>query len=152
MTYQGRTAIAGVGYTPLTRNSEQSVLSLAVEACTAALEDAGLNPADVDGVASFSLFNDSVTCQAVATAMALPRLRYALDLNLGGQAPCFLTLNAAMAVASGMAKNVLVFRALNGRSGLRVGSSELRGRQASIATRSVSRHIRSTSRCGPGVT
>ena len=32
-----------------------------------------------------------------------------------------------MAVASGMAKNVLVFRALNGRSGLRVGSSELQG-------------------------
>ena len=127
MTYQGRTAIAGVGYTALSRNSGQSVLSLAVEACSAALTDAGLDPAAVDGVASFSLFNDSVTCQAVATAMALPTLRYALDLNLGGQAPCFLTLHAAMAVASGMADNVLVFRALNGRSGLRVGSSELQG-------------------------
>ncbi len=127
MTYQGRTAIAGVGYTTLSRNSGRSVLSLAVEACSAALTDAGLDPAAVDGVASFSLFNDSVTCQAVATAMALPKLRYALDLNLGGQAPCFLTLHAAMAVASGMANNVLVFRALNGRSGLRVGSSELQG-------------------------
>jgi acetyl-CoA acetyltransferase len=127
MTYQGRTAIAGVGYTALSRNSGQSVLSLAVEACSAALTDAGLDPDAVDGVASFSLFNDSVTCQAVATSMALPTLRYALDLNLGGQAPCFLTLHAAMAVASGMANNVLVFRALNGRSGLRVGSSELQG-------------------------
>lgn len=127
MTYQGRTAIAGVGYTTLSRNSGRSVLSLALEACSAALQDAGLDPADVDGVASFSLFNDSVTCQAVATSMALPRLRYALDLNLGGQAPCFLTLHAAMAVASGMANNVLVFRALNGRSGLRVGSAELQG-------------------------
>ena len=127
MTYQGRTAIAGVGYTALSRNSGQSVLSLAVEACSAALTDAELDPAAVDGVASFSLFNDSVTCQAVATSMALPTLRYALDLNLGGQAPCFLTLHAAMAVASGMANNVLVFRALNGRSGLRVGSSELQG-------------------------
>ncbi|HXC77367.1 MAG TPA: hypothetical protein VNU19_09970 [Candidatus Acidoferrum sp.] len=127
MTYQGRTAIAGVGYTAFSRNSEQSVVSLAVDACGAAIADAGLDPAAVDGVASFSLFNDSVTCQAIATSLALPRLRYGLDLNLGGQAPCFLTLHAAIAIASGLANNVLVFRALNGRSGLRVGSSELDG-------------------------
>jgi acetyl-CoA acetyltransferase len=54
--------------------------------------------------------------------LAIPELSYALDLNLGGQAPCFAVANAAMAVATGMADVVLVFRALNGRSGIRIGT------------------------------
>jgi acetyl-CoA acetyltransferase len=117
-----QTAIAGVGYTAFTKDSQVSVLSLATEACRAALEDCGVAPAEIDGVVSYSLFNDSVSCQAVASSLALPALSYALDLNLGGQAPSFAVLNAAMAIASGVANNVLVFRALNGRSGVRVGS------------------------------
>jgi acetyl-CoA acetyltransferase len=125
--FQGRTAIAGVGYTPLTRHSGRSVLSLAVSACQAAMADAGLDPAEVDGVASFSLLNDSVPSQAVATSLGLPTLRYTLDLNLGGQAPCYMVIHAAMAIASGLARNVLVFRALNGRSEVRIGSSQFQG-------------------------
>ncbi len=126
-SFQGNTAIAGVGYTPLSRNSGQSVLSLAVEACRSAINDAGLDPGEVDGIASFSLLNDSVPCQAVATALGLPTLRYSLDMNLGGQAPCYMVMHAAMAVASGLANNVVVFRALNGRSEVRIGSSQFHG-------------------------
>jgi acetyl-CoA acetyltransferase len=120
--FLGRAVIAGVGYTPLTKASGETVLALAAQACRAALDDCGLSPADVDGMASFSLFNDSIAVQGVATALAIPELTYALDLNLGGQAPCFAVANAAMAVASGIADVVLVFRALNGRSGIRIGS------------------------------
>ena len=47
--------------------------------------------------------------------------------NLGGQAPCYLVGLAAMAVATGQASNVLVFRALNGRSGQRVGTMQFAG-------------------------
>ena len=43
------------------------------------------------------------------------------DLSAGGEIPCLLVMNAAMAVASGAAETVIVFRALNGRSGSRVG-------------------------------
>jgi acetyl-CoA acetyltransferase len=122
-SFLGRTAIAGVGYTPLTKQSGRSVLELAIEACRNALEDCGLPASEVDGIASFSLFNDSVACQSVAAGLAVPELSYALDLNLGGQGPCFAVANAAMAVESGLAENVLVFRALNGRSGTRIGST-----------------------------
>jgi acetyl-CoA acetyltransferase len=121
-SFAGRTAIAGVGYTPLTKDSGTTVLALAASACRAAIEDSGLERTDVDGVASYSLFNDSISCQALASAIALPELRYALDLNLGGQAPAFAVLNAAMAVEAGMADVVVVFRALNGRSGVRIGA------------------------------
>ena len=118
------TAISGVGYTALTKESSRSVLSLATEACKNALDDCGLPAAEIDGVVSFSIFNDSVAGQAVANALAVPELSYALDLSFGGQAPCFAVANAAMAIASGLATNVLVFRALNGRSGTRIGSTQ----------------------------
>jgi acetyl-CoA acetyltransferase len=121
-SFLGETAIAGVGYTELTKSSGASVLSLATRACQAALNDAGLPAAEVDGIVSFSLFNDSVPVQSVATALGRRELHYAVDLSLGGQAPCYAVALAALAVSSGMANNVLVFRALNGRSGVRIGS------------------------------
>ncbi len=122
MNISGVAAVAGVGYTEFTHTSGRSVLSLATEACRRAAEDAGLSPQDIDGIISFSFQNDSVTGQAVASSLALPRLGYCLDLNLGGQAPCFAVMHAAMAIAAGLANNVVVYRALNGRSGERVGS------------------------------
>jgi acetyl-CoA acetyltransferase len=120
-------AIAGVGYTTLSADSGRSVLALATDACRAAIDDAGLATADVDGMLSFSLMHDSVPCQAVATALAVPELRLALDVDLGGQAPCHLVGVAAMAVETGRARNVLVFRAMNGRSGRRVGTMQFAG-------------------------
>jgi acetyl-CoA acetyltransferase len=120
-------AIAGVGYTDLTADSGRSVLDLAAEVGRNALDDAGLAASDVDGIASFMVMHDSVPCQALATALAVPELRFVVDADLGGQAPCYLTWLAAMAVESGHADNVLVFRAMNGRSGARVGTMEFHG-------------------------
>src|SRR4051812_42671506 len=97
----GRTALVGVGYTPFVKQTDATVLALATEACRAAIEDAGLSPAEVDGIVSFSLYNDSVPTQAIASTLAIDHLAYSVDLNLGGQAPCFSVLHAAMAVASG---------------------------------------------------
>jgi acetyl-CoA acetyltransferase len=126
-SFLGRTAIAGVGYSTLSRNSGRSVLALALEACRGAIADAGLEPADVDGVGGFMFMNDSVPAQAVATGLALDGTGYSLDLQMGGQAPCFLVMQAAMAVEAGLAEHVVVYRALNGRSGLRVGSEPVTG-------------------------
>lgn len=120
-------AIVGVGYTALSRQSDRSVAALALEACRKAVDDAGVAIEDVDGIVSFSLLHDSVPCQAVATALALPQLRFAADLDLGGQAACHLVGLAALAVDAGRARNVLVFRAMNGRSGARVGAMQFPG-------------------------
>jgi acetyl-CoA acetyltransferase len=122
-----KAAIAGVGYAGFSKASGRSVLALAEEANRAAAADAGLPLAEVDGIVSFSLMHDSVPCQAVATALALPELRIALDTDLGGQAPCYLVGLAAMAIETGRARNVLVFRAMNGRSGSRVGTMQFAG-------------------------
>jgi acetyl-CoA acetyltransferase len=49
MTQHHRVAIVGVGYTPITRYSERSLGSLAVEAALDAIRDAGLTRDDIDG-------------------------------------------------------------------------------------------------------
>ena len=120
-------AVTGVGYTPLERRSGRSVLELATDACRAAIHDAGVDRSQVDGIASFAVMHDSVPTQAVATTLALPQLRFSLDIDLGGQAPCHLVTQAAAAIATGQADHVLVFRALNGRSGDRVGTMQFHG-------------------------
>ncbi|MFD0852634.1 acetyl-CoA acetyltransferase, partial [Actinomadura adrarensis] len=48
--FRDATAIAGVGYTPFSKNSGVSTLTLAVDAVLAALDDAGLTVDDVDGL------------------------------------------------------------------------------------------------------
>ncbi len=120
-------AIAGVGTTELAKSSGRSVLALAREASAHAIADAGLVPSDVDGILTFSLMHDSVPAQAIATGLALPELRLALDADLGGQAPCHLVGLAAAAIDTGRARNVVVLRALNGRSGPRVGTMQFAG-------------------------
>ena len=73
------------------------------------------------------VMHDSVPTQAVATVLGLPQLRFSLDIDLGGQAPCHLVAQAAAAVTTGQAEAVLVYRAMKGRSGARVGGMEFAG-------------------------
>ena len=87
--------------------------------------------------------------QAVATALGMPGSNWLLDLNLGGQAPCYLVTQAAMAVHLGLARHVVVFRALNGRSGARVGTNRAPGPAHRLpVSRSGSPRTSTTSRCG----
>lgn len=119
-----KAAIVGVGYTPFTSRSGQSILELATEASRNAIEDAGLRPRDVDGVATYAM-GDSVPSQGVATSLGLSGSTYLLDLELGGQAPCYMVLLADAAIKAGLAETVVAFRALNGRSGIRLGRTQL---------------------------
>src|SRR4030095_15297649 len=48
-------AIVGIGQTKFSKNSGRSELQLASEASLAALQEAALDPADVDGMITFTL-------------------------------------------------------------------------------------------------
>jgi len=115
-----KAAITGVGYTKISRSSGLSVAALALEACSKAIADAGLGPADVDGIISYSV-NDSVSVRDAATALGLPNIQWLDDIYGGGPESCAVIGRAAMAIASGLCNHVLCFRAMNGRSGARMG-------------------------------
>ncbi len=113
-------AITGAGYTKISRASGVSVAALALECCHKAILDAGLARQDIDGIISYSV-GDSVPVRDVATALGLPSLQWANDTHGGGPESCGIIAQAALAIAGGLCKHVLCFRALNGRSGARMG-------------------------------
>ncbi len=112
-------AIAGIGATEFSKNSGRSELRLAVEACRAALDDAGMAAAEVDGMVTFSM--DSSAEIAVARELGAGELTFFGLVGYGGGAACATVQHAAMAVATGAASAVLCYRALNERSGRRFG-------------------------------
>ena len=119
-TLRDKYAIAGVGYTDFSRESGRSVLDLALEAGRNAAADAGIELDEIDGLVSYAL-NDSVPAMAVATGLGLPASRYVMDYLAGGNAAALVVQTAAMVIEAGLASAVLCFRAMNGRSGYRLG-------------------------------
>ncbi|GAA2418956.1 lipid-transfer protein [Actinomadura vinacea] len=126
MTLSGRTAIAGIGATEFSKESGRSELQLAAEACLDAVRDAGLAPADVDGLVTFAA--DANAEIAVQRELGIPALRFFSRVDYGGGAACGTVAHAAMAVATGQADVVVCYRAFNERSGHRFGQAAASGR------------------------
>lgn len=117
----GEAVIAGIGRTTFSRKSGRSTLGLAAEACRAAIADAGIATAEIDGLVTFAV-NDAPRSMEVAYALGLDGTRCNLDLFGGGyNAPMAVSLAVTM-VSTGQAQAVLVYRSLNGRSGMRFGT------------------------------
>lgn len=111
-----QTAVTGIGWTAFTRSAGCSVLALATEASLAAIADAGLNVDDIDGVITFFHNQDTIPPRQVAQALNLPDCNYMMMSALGGGWGCSAVASAAMAIHAGLCRNVLVFRALSGKS------------------------------------
>lgn len=117
--HRNRCAVVGIGATDFSRNSGRSDLTLAVQAATAALEDAGLRPEDIDGIVRCDM--DTVRPNDLAHALGIQQLTFWSDVGPGGTAPPAMIAQAVAAIMSGQATTVLCFRELNGRSGRRFG-------------------------------
>ncbi len=117
-----QTAIVGIGYTPFSKASGVTTLTLALDAIDAALEDAGLTQGDVDGLATFRV-GDSVLPMVVAQSLGIRDLRFHLDQFGGGSVSHAVVGQAALALHAGIAETIVVYRALNARSGFRMGGT-----------------------------
>lgn len=113
-------AIAGIGATEFSKKSGRSELQLGIEAVQAGLADAGLTPADVDGMVTFTM--DTNPEIEVARLLGVPELRFFSRIHYGGGAACATVQQAAIAVATGVADTVVCYRAFNERSGNRFGA------------------------------
>ena len=119
ISLRNEVAIAGIGATEFSKSSGVSELSLAAQCIVAACEDAGVNPGEVDGLVSFTL--DSTDEIEVARAVGANDLGFFSRVHYGGGAAVGTIAQAAMAIATGQASTVVCYRALNGRSGKRMG-------------------------------
>jgi acetyl-CoA acetyltransferase len=118
--YAGTTAVCGIGATEFSKSSGRSELRLALEACVAALEDAGVEATQVNGLSTFSM--DSNPENDIMRLLGISELTHFSRVHFGGGAPCATVQLAAMAVNEGVADFVLCYRAFNERSGHRFGT------------------------------
>ncbi len=95
------------------------MLALCADASMAAIRDAELSPAEIDGMVSFTVdSNDELSLQQ---ALGIPALRWTGRTPYGGAAAYATFQLAAAAVECGWAENVLIYRAFNERSESRYG-------------------------------
>ena len=125
--FRDRTAVVGMGYSRspaapwgFSKNSGESVLTLAVRAAREACADAGIEPSELDGGIMYGI-DDSVAPAQLLAALNAKQVNYAINMSGGGNYPSLATTMAAEAVYHGISDYCIVYRAMNGRSGVRMG-------------------------------
>ena len=107
MSLKDRSAIAGLGYTPQGKLPDRSAMSLYVEACKNAAEDAGLTIKDIDGIIIQPCPSDPrVNAFSLAQEMGL-ELRFGADQQVQGASTSAILQHAAMAVDAGLCDHCL---------------------------------------------
>lgn len=109
MTIKDRTAIVGIGQTAFAKGLQDTELALACQAISAAIDDAGVRPTDVDGLAMYSMENGREV--EVARNVGLGDITYFGEIGYGGGAGCGTIGHAAMAVATGQCEVAVAWRA-----------------------------------------
>ncbi len=113
--FEDRVALTGIGMSPIGRRLMQPPLSLTVQACEAAIADAGLTFADIDGLSTYpgggnlgGFGEGGVT--ALEAALGIRPTWHNGGIETFG--PGGSAIAAMLAVACGLARHVLCFRTL----------------------------------------
>jgi acetyl-CoA acetyltransferase len=117
-------AIVGVGETPYTRGSGMTTRAMGTMAVRNAITDAGLKPADIDGMLSYQS-GDSTFAPFIAGDLGI-RLNFYMDVFGGGSSTEALIGIAIGVIEAGMCRTVAIFRSMNGYSQVRIGGTGAR--------------------------
>lgn len=102
-------AIVGIGETPPARRSQKDVRALVIDAVMAALDDAGIEPSEVDGIVTeASVMPLSVPHEYVAGQLGMMRY-FDASISYGGAGIACAPMLAQMAIDSGYAKVVVSY-------------------------------------------
>ncbi|MCW2524961.1 MAG: thiolase family protein [Frankiales bacterium] len=118
-----RVAIVGVGYSTVGRDTGLSLDELTAQASVAAMNDAGVTPSDIDGVATHSLPHQYVSATHTAAMLGIPDLAF-YSSSVDGAAYSVAALHGIAAVASGTSEMCLTLRTVH-RHGAAGGVSML---------------------------
>jgi acetyl-CoA acetyltransferase len=106
---KGKTAVVGIGQTAFGKGLVDTELSLACQAISMALDDAGIAPGEVDGLASYTMeLNREVD---VARSVGLGDITFFTQVGFGGGAGCGVVGQAAMAIVTGQCEVAVAWRA-----------------------------------------
>jgi acetyl-CoA acetyltransferase/uncharacterized OB-fold protein len=110
--FEHRAVLSGIGRSRLGRRLMVDPLSLAVDACLAAVEDAGLALDDIDGLSTYPGAGGMGMSEGGTTAIEEALRLRPTWINGGGElpGPGGSVIAAAMAVAAGLCRHVLCFR------------------------------------------
>jgi acetyl-CoA acetyltransferase len=127
-------AVAGVGFSAITRGGTPDPRTLTVDACHDALDDAGLTAADVDAIFEYSFGGmraDSPIAVSTQRLLGVPNLTAFNDIMGTGPSGLASAMDAAMAIAAGACETALVYRTITREAGhtgaLREGPSRAGG-------------------------
>jgi acetyl-CoA acetyltransferase len=115
--------IVGLGATEFSKNAGRTELQLAAEAIRAALADADLQPADVDGLVSYTI--DPVEETELVRSVGFAEIHYSSRIPYGGGGSMGTLQHAEGALAAGAASTVVIYRACRARSGNRFGRAQV---------------------------
>jgi len=111
-----RAAITGIGQSEVGRRLGRDPLELTLDACLAAIADAGLRRDDIDGVSTYpGAFGGPPGFSGAGVTEVHDALRLRLDWWSGGletSGQLGSVINACAAVATGLARHVLCFRSV----------------------------------------
>lgn len=131
MSLKDQAAIVGIGQLPFAKDIGRPEDVTALEASRLALQDAGLTPADIDGMSKWSI--QTTAENLIARNLGIPNLSYFGEVGYGGGGGCGVVGHAAAAIAAGLARCVLVYRSRNRGSGGRPWAGTSRERDQSGA-------------------
>jgi len=108
MIFKDSTAIVGVGQTRFGKGLDESELELACAAIGSALDDAGIDAAEVDALGSYTM--EETPEFEVARNLGLGDITFFSRVNYGGGAGPGAVGQVALAIAAGIAKVGVVWR------------------------------------------
>src|ERR1700694_831958 len=112
-----QTAIVGIGQTPFANEVEGSEKRLACQAIVAALDDAGIDPSEVDAFGSFTM--ETTEEEDIAKNIGAGDVTFFSRVGYGGGGGCATVGHVAMAVATGQARVGVAWRSRKRGSGPR---------------------------------
>ncbi|MGH8595618.1 MAG: thiolase C-terminal domain-containing protein, partial [Gammaproteobacteria bacterium] len=135
--FEGKIAFTGIGRSPIARKRPESSLVLTVDACRRALDDAGLQPSEIDGLCAYPGSSglpgiSSGGVRALAAALGFNPIWHCGAHEVAGQTGNLV--EAMLAVAGDYCRHVLCFTAVaqaaRPSAGLGQGSERARGELA----------------------